>query len=29
MALVGGDVSLGSVTTASNGNVYIGDVSMF
>ena len=29
MALVGGDVSLGSVDTASNGNVYIGDVSMF
>ncbi len=29
MALVGGDVSLSSVGTASNGNVYIGDVSMF
>ena len=29
MALVGGDISLGSVATASNGDVYIGDVSMF
>ena len=29
MALVGGDVSLGSVTTALDGEVYIGDVSMF
>ncbi|HVU30029.1 MAG TPA: hypothetical protein VHE36_06490, partial [Sphingomicrobium sp.] len=29
MALVGGDVSLGSVTTSALGEVYIGDVSMF